>query len=221
MAADNKCCPYSFYVPTNDQALCDFLEAQSNLSMSIRLLIKAFIANYGNEYPDITIMDLKELLANMQVKPEVMAEKEAVKRNNTVKKTNLVENMELKPEVKVESAIVEQKNAEEQVSENIEDKISEQIDEIKDVDMVEDSHMADGETEFVDSNANESVENKEPVIEQVFEDTDDDDDNMPQVEVEPESPKKIIGSTRDAYNSQQNAQNIASIDDIMNMLGEM
>lgn len=221
MATDNKCCPYSFYVPANDQALCDFLEAQSNLSMSIRLLVKAFIANYGDEYPDITIMDLRELLANMQINPEIMAEKEAVKRNNTVKKTNPVENMESKPEIKVEPAVVEQKDVEEPVSEDIEDEINEQIDEIEDVDMVEDSHMMDGETEPVDSNTNESVENNEPVVEPVSEDTDDDDDDIPQVEVEPESPKKIIGSTRDAYNSQQNAQNTASMDDIMNMLGEM
>jgi hypothetical protein len=157
----------------------------------------------------------------MQVNPEVMAEKEAVKRNNTVKKTNPVENMELKPEVKVEPVVVEQKNTEELVPEDIEDEINEQIDEIEDVDMVDDSHMTDGETEPVDSNTNESVENNEPVIEPVSEDADDDDDDIPQVEVEPESPKKIIGSTRDAYNSQQNAQNTASMDDIMNMLGEM
>ena len=85
---DNKCCPYSFYVPVKDKALCDFLESQSNLSMSIRLLLKAFIANYNQDYPDITMMDLRELMESMSVFPdEVLQNAVAEKRSASVIKS--------------------------------------------------------------------------------------------------------------------------------------
>ena len=86
--SDHKYYPYSFYVPIKDEALCKFIESQSNLSMSIRLLIKAFIANYGDndEYPDITVMDLRELINAAGIPQNAVAGK-AIK---TEKKTEKV-----------------------------------------------------------------------------------------------------------------------------------
>ena len=72
---------YSFYVPTRDQALCDFLEAQSNVSGSICMLLKAFVSNYSKDYPDVTTMDLHELLESMNIDESLlMNEKQKSKK---------------------------------------------------------------------------------------------------------------------------------------------
>ena len=42
--------------------------------MSIRLLLKAFLGNYEKDYPDVTTMDLRELIDNMNIDPDVLAE---------------------------------------------------------------------------------------------------------------------------------------------------
>ena len=72
--ADNKFKSYSFYIPAGDKALESFVEAQSNLSMSIRLLLKGFMANCNGKHPDVPNMDLKELLEGMDISAEDLQE---------------------------------------------------------------------------------------------------------------------------------------------------
>lgn len=64
MAERNVVC-YSFYVPEQDEQLRAFLAAQSNLSLSMRLLVKAFIANGASSGQDISVADLGVLVRSM------------------------------------------------------------------------------------------------------------------------------------------------------------
>ena len=67
---------YCIYFPEQDKQLCDFLDSQSNVSLSVRLLIKGFLSNYNDRYPDIAVMDLKELLQNSMIDDRSMIEVE-------------------------------------------------------------------------------------------------------------------------------------------------
>lgn len=67
MVKDNRPMPYSFYVPQDDRQCMRFIESQANLSLSVRLLIKAFMANNENVPQDVASMDLDRLLASMDL----------------------------------------------------------------------------------------------------------------------------------------------------------
>ena len=200
---NNKCCQYSFYIPANDQSLCDFLEAQSNLSMSIRLLIKAFLANYGDTIPDVTIVDLKELLNNMQFKEGIIDNIVDYKDNRSKKSAD--NNM---PTIDAQKDDMFGDISEEEIN----------------MDVVEETQIdTESENDIKSENDTESedvsnIDTKETNFESVN-DVSETKYDIPVVEVEPESPKKIINSSRDSYNSRQNAQSAASMDDIMSMLG--
>ena len=218
---DNKCCPYSFYVPVKDKALCDFLESQSNLSMSIRLLLKAFIANYNQDYPDITMMDLRELMESMSVSPdEVLQNAVAEKRSASVIKSekepekiiDMSKELE-KPASQVEQDIVIQNDD----LTNNNDKSEEPVVETKTTEepVVETKTTEEPvvETKIVE-------ESNETNIEQTDVDESDYEDVVPNIVVEEEKPKKINGSARDAYNNQDAGEEV-SADDIMALMGDM
>ena len=64
--------PFSFYVPERDTELMGFIAAQSNMSLSMRLLMKAFIASNRHETDiDVGTMDLGDLIRGMRVDPEL------------------------------------------------------------------------------------------------------------------------------------------------------
>ena len=64
--------PCSFYVPEKDLELMRFMAAQSNMSLSMRLLMKAFIASNRHETDiDVSMMDLGDLIRSMRVDPEL------------------------------------------------------------------------------------------------------------------------------------------------------
>lgn len=72
--ADGKFICYSFYVHENDTQLQRFMDSQANLSLTVRLLMKAFLAGNGGLDPetiDVGIMDLNALIQSMQVRPEL------------------------------------------------------------------------------------------------------------------------------------------------------
>ena len=70
--ADGKYKPCSFYVPEKDTELLRFMAAQSNMSMSMRLLMKAFLASNRHETDiDVSTMDLADLVRSMRVDPEL------------------------------------------------------------------------------------------------------------------------------------------------------
>lgn len=54
--ADDKVTRYRFSVPLGDNVVNDWVDAQSNLSFSLRLLIRAFVRSYGMQ--DVTCLEL-------------------------------------------------------------------------------------------------------------------------------------------------------------------
>jgi len=54
--SEDKNCRYRFTVPTADTAVNEWLEEQSNVSFSLRVLIKAFIRDYGMQ--DATCLEV-------------------------------------------------------------------------------------------------------------------------------------------------------------------
>mgnify|MGYP001065855805 CR=1 FL=1 len=70
--ADGKYKPCSFYVPERDTELIRFMAAQSNMSLSMRLLMKAFLASNRHETDiDVSLMDLGDLIRSMRVDPDL------------------------------------------------------------------------------------------------------------------------------------------------------
>lgn len=65
--AEKRHCPYSFYIPENDTKLVQFVRAQTNLSFSVRLLMKAFMAAYKDEIQDVSTADLSDLIAAVRI----------------------------------------------------------------------------------------------------------------------------------------------------------
>lgn len=89
---------YSFYIPAGDESLAGFIDAQSNLSMSIRLVLKAFAENYADRYPDAATMDLKELVRNMDIGAEKLAEIAATEKAAAAKQEDNGKTAEKAPE---------------------------------------------------------------------------------------------------------------------------
>lgn len=70
--ANDKYKPCSFYIPVKDTDLVKFVSSQSNISLSMRLLMKAFIAsNRGATDIDVSYMDLSDLIRSMRADPEL------------------------------------------------------------------------------------------------------------------------------------------------------
>lgn len=70
--ADGKCKACSFYVPERDVELMRFMASQSNMSLSMRLLMKAFLASNRHATDiDVSLMDLADLIRSMRVDPEL------------------------------------------------------------------------------------------------------------------------------------------------------
>lgn len=70
--ANEKYKPCSFYIPVKDTDLVKFVSSQSNISLSMRLLMKAFIAsNRGATDIDVSYMDLSDLIRSMRADPEL------------------------------------------------------------------------------------------------------------------------------------------------------
>lgn len=68
--ADVRCKPFSFYVPEHDTELMRFMAYQSNMSLSMRLLMKAFLAaNRHVTDIDISTVDLADLIKSVKVDP--------------------------------------------------------------------------------------------------------------------------------------------------------
>ena len=227
--ADNKCCPYSFYVPVKDKALNDFIESQSNLSMSIRLLLKAFLGNYEKEYPDITTMDLRELIDNMNIdnKSAIISKQE--RKTTKTLKTNEKTNSETEQIIDISAS--DNTEAEDQ-----DEKINEMSDN-QDNNIVEnnsDDTVENNSDDTVENNSDDTVENNivEDKSDDQFDNKSDDEDKfdnadqnnaedaVPVITVEPEKPHKLANSSRDAYNKAQNANEPSNIDDIMSLMGE-
>lgn len=70
--AEGKYKPCSFYVPERDTELMRFMASQSNMSLSMRLLMKAFLASNRHATDiDVSLMDLADLIRSMRVDPDL------------------------------------------------------------------------------------------------------------------------------------------------------
>lgn len=224
---DNKCCPYSFYVPVKDKDLCSFIESQSNLSMSIRLLLKAFIANYKDDYPDITTMDLKELINATNIETgldHTPVFKKPVESKPTVETENRERVVDVGVADKNENVVDNNPIADE--NDEIEDVKNENADD-NTIDMSVDNILNDNEDEILHDASDDTDINENPDEPQKAErsdqaeqseNSDDQDDELPVPEVsrEVEVPQKVISSTRMAYHQGQTGEdNTGTINDIL------
>lgn len=205
--ADSKFFPYSFYVPERDDALLRFVEAQSNLSMSIRLLIKAFIAGNGTPETDVTMMDLNQLIRSMRLDAGIF-DPEPSRRGRPRKNAALpVQEAPAAPQ-----AFGPEPGAEpEEQPAPAPEAAYEPPEETRPV-------PASAPEPVHEQPAPEAPQEPEPPAEPAG--ADEDPVDGPQVEVEPERPKKLLDSSRARYNAELRPGEEASMDDIMGMMGE-
>lgn len=201
--ADSKFFPYSFYVPERDDALLRFVEAQSNLSMSVRLLIKAFIAGNGTPETDVTMMDLNQLIRSMRLDAGIF-DPEPSRRGRPRKNAALpVQEAPAAPRAAGPEPGAEPEGPPAPTPEAA-------------YEPPEETRPA---PEPVHGQpAPEAPREPEPSAEPAGED--EEPGGGPQVEVEPERPKKLLDSSRARYNAELRPGEEASMDDIMGMMGE-
>lgn len=235
--ADNRCSAYSFYVPLGDKSLNDFVEAQSNLSMTIRLLIKGFIYNCGGEYPDVSLMDLKDLIANASIDPERLAELAAQEkpRGRDRQKTAGIDRGD-KADIVAEPETPEviDLDDEEDEADAPEDDIGNDQAEATESDTAkpaEDEEISIGDDEDEDETGEEIAE-PEAEPEQSSE-PEPEPEPEPKPEPKPAEPEKPAApkpaskpaaaplTGRAAYNQAQDEEEVGDIDDIMSLMGGM
>lgn len=87
--------PCSFYVPEKDLELMRFMAAQSNMSLSMRLLMKAFLASNRHQTDiDVSMMDLADLIRSMRVDPELF--EDVPKRHRQPRSISAIEGEEIR-----------------------------------------------------------------------------------------------------------------------------
>ena len=206
--ADYRCSAYSIYVPEKDAQLNGFLAAQSNVSMSVRLLLKCFLANCGSEYPDLSIMDLRELMNLAAISPEQISEELAVERSDSGKAHQRSIERQAAPEETID--------------------MSARDDDIEDDPDGSDEYMspAGEEPEDIpsDQDRGEGVWPEfPPSRNDAQDDAEPDDMPTPSIVSEPTRKERAAKSLRDAYNDSQNgdADTISAEDAIQSMMGDM
>ena len=93
--AEGKYKPCSFYVPERDTELMRFMQSQSNMSLSMRLLMKAFLASNRHQTDiDVGTMDLYDLIRSMRVDPELF--EDVPRRTRPMRSISAIEAEELR-----------------------------------------------------------------------------------------------------------------------------
>lgn len=240
--ADNRCSAYSFYVPLGDKSLNDFVEAQSNLSMTIRLLIKGFIYNCGGEYPDVSLMDLKDLIANASIDPERLAELAAQEkprgrdRQKTVgidrgDKADIVAEPGTPEVIDLDDDEIDEDGESKEPEDIAEDEPAEEAESAA-AEPAKEEEISIGDDEEEDEAGEEAIEpESEPEP-----DPEPDPELMPEPEPKSTAPEKpepkpaakpapkpatASLSGRAAYNQAQDEEEVGDIDDIMSLMGGM
>lgn len=194
--AETRHSPYSFYVPENDEQLVRFVKAQSNLSLSVRMLMKAFIAANKGVMRDAASEDLLDLVHDMELPAAQNAEKALPATEHKQQAPDPV------PAAKAEPAPVT-------------DAAGQGTEEAAVTGSPTETHQEDM-TEQQDVQAppaggpGQAIPHREA----------DDTVIVPEVEEEPEKPMKLVGSERSAYNAAKSPQTEASMDDLMSMMGD-
>lgn len=241
--AENK--SYSFYVSDNDKSLNDFIAAQSNLSMTIRLLLKGFICNYEDKYPDVVNMDLRELISNTGVDEERLAEIAAMEKQSVKGKERVshAEQERLETETNVEAEVEDENKTESEQSSEVvidlgnadfDDELTDTVDDIDDnqdepdeaenveesIDISEDpadmlGEMPGDATDDIPDDVSDDDQNDSDDEEQ----SDTTDDAQDESEKEPEDePKKR--NLREEYNKKQSGDEMVDADDLMSFMGD-
>ena len=214
--AQSKHCPYSFYVPENDAQLMRFVKSQSNLSLSVRLLMKAFLSAYKGEIQDVAAADLSDLIRGVRLEniPGLQAAaQEAVTRaaSETYEDTR-EEEQEAAPSA---DAAPEDREAEPsagpaQHEPGTDGPPAQAAGELRDPESGPDREQEDepaGEPAAQRAPEPEAGPETEPVP-------------VPEVVAEPERPVRTVDSQRTAYNESRLPSKKATEDDLMAMMGD-
>lgn len=209
--AQARHCPYSFYVPENDAQLMRFVKAQSNLSLSVRLLMKAFLSAYKGEIQDVAAADLSDLingvrlenLPDMQGKPQPAAATKA--------QTEQTDDRDIQREEAREP------DAHSAGAEGMDDGMT-------DTGTAGPAEAPASAMPDVTRNdmAAAAVARQEPPAQaaEAAAETAIEPDPVPEVEVEPERPVRTVGSSRTAYNQSRLPEQKATEDELMAMMGD-
>lgn len=207
--AQSKHCPYSFYVPENDAQLMRFVKSQSNLSLSVRLLMKAFLSAYKGEMQDVAAADLSDLIRGVRLEniqglqlaeqPEVRDGGREVQEYAGEQEPGPAPSADAAPGKDDPGAELSAGPADQGTG--------------TDEDDVPPAQAAEEWTESVTEH-----EDRQP--ERQAAKTESEPVPMPEVVEEPEKPVRTVDSQRTAYNESRLPSKKATEDDLMAMMGE-
>lgn len=239
--AENK--SYSFYVSDNDKSLNDFIAAQSNLSMTIRLLLKGFICNYEDKYPDVVNMDLRELISNTGVDEERLAEIAAMEKQSIKGKERVSheEQERFETETNAEAEVEDENKTESEQSSEVvidlgnadfDDELTDTVDDIDDnQDDPDEAENTDESTDISEDPADmlgempgdatddipDDDQNDSDDDQNDFDDEEQSDTTEPEKEPEDEPKKRNL---REEYNKKQSGDEMVDADDLMSFMGD-
>ncbi len=194
--AQSKHCPYSFYVPENDAQLMRFVKSQSNLSLSVRLLMKAFLSAYKGEMQDVAAADLSDLIRGVRL-----------------------ENI---PGLQPADAAAAKTAGPETEEDTREEEAAPSADAAGEAEPSAGPAVHEDEADAVPAQAREEEapqhEEEEPPAAEAA--PEQDPVPVPEVVAEPERPVRTVDSERTAYNESRLPSKKATEDDLMAMMGE-
>lgn len=234
--ADSKFICYSFYVPENDTQLQGFIDAQMNLSLTMRLLMKAFLAGNGGLDPesvDVGVMDLAALIRSMQVTPDLLEPRQSRGSRRGEPKTERRAAAEKKPEPAAARQEAPARPPEQPKQPEPAARPEEPREEPA---PAEDPMAMPGEDPMSMMGGGEEPapapvpapapaaapagQEPESDAEGDGEGDDPEDDGMPEVEIESRGAQRDANAGRNAYNQSMRA-GMEPVDDIAAMMGEM
>lgn len=185
--------PFSFYVPEDDAQLMRFVKSQSNLSLSVRLLMKAFLSAYKDDLQDVAAADLSDLISGV-----------CLENIQGMQAAKPAERQAPAPAMDAGTGRAEETAAQEGPAPSA-------------------GGTAPGtgapaapapepRQETPAQPAEHTQDHQEPAGEP---------DPVPEVEAEPERPVRLVGSERTAYNQSRLPEKKATEDDLMAMMGEL
>lgn len=207
--AQSKHCPYSFYVPENDAQLMRFVKSQSNLSLSVRLLMKAFLSAYKGEMQDVAAADLSDLIRGVRLENiqglQLAEQPEA--RDGGREVQEYAGEQEPGPAPSADAAPGKDDPGAELSAGSADQGTG------TDEDGAPPAQAAEERTESVTEHEDRQPERQEAK-------TEPEPVPVPEVVEEPEKPVRTVDSQRTAYNESRLPSKKATEDDLMAMMGE-
>lgn len=210
--AQARHCPYSFYVPENDAQLMRFVKAQSNLSLSVRLLMKAFLSAYKGEIQDVAAADLSDLINGVRLEnlPDLQGKLQpvAAEKAGTARTGERDIQREEIREPDAHSAGAEGNDT------GAADRVPAAPAAVPASMIAAAEEKREDTTETTEERQEAPVKPAQPVEEAM------EPDPVPEVEAEPERPVRTVDSERTAYNQSRLPEQKATEDELMAMMGD-